>query len=57
MLLVEAHDCGFVGSGGFCLEFWISNLFRFSLLGFRISCLVAASGRVKISIFGFPVWS
>ncbi len=37
--LPVAHDCGLVGSGGFCLELWISSLFRFWILGFRISCL------------------
>ncbi len=43
--LLVAQDCGFVGSGGSLVRFWISNLFTISILGFRISCLVAAAGR------------
>ncbi len=33
------------------LSFWISNLFRFSILGFRISGLAAASVRVRLLPF------
>ncbi len=36
-------------------EFWISNLFGISILGFRISDLVVAAGRVRISNLGFRI--
>ncbi len=46
--LPTVRDCSLAGSGGFgVLVFWISSLFRCSRLGFRISCLMAAAGRVS----------
>ncbi len=44
----EAFDSGF----------WISNsnLFRFSILGFRISGLVVAERHLRISDFRFWLW-
>ncbi len=47
--LPAAADCGCAGSGGFFfLSFCLSNLFRISNLGFRISCLVAAGDRDRL---------
>ncbi len=41
--LLVAHDCGFVGSGGF--HFGISNLFEISNFEFRISDFLIGCGR------------